>query len=238
MEILTTDDPAKAETIAKILKAVRALNPATFSQGLRFETHLDFNPEWGLGSSSTLIANLAQWAGVDPYRLLSMTLGGSGYDLACATAKNPIFYQLVDGLPQVSEAPFHPSFADKLYFIYQGKKQSSAKEVSRFNERTTPMDLPQEIADISTISRALPDCQDLPSFCALIDRHEAIMARCLGRDPLKSQYLDFEGSVKSLGAWGGDFFLAATEWEENDLKAYFKEKGLEVVFKYTDLRYD
>ena len=41
--------------------------------------------------------------------------------------------------------------------------------------------------------------------------------------------------LKSLDAWGGDFILAATEWTENQVREYFKGKGLEVVFGYNDL---
>ena len=47
---------------------------------------------WGLGSSSTLISLLSQWSGVAPEKLLSTSFGGSGYDVACATAKDAIIY--------------------------------------------------------------------------------------------------------------------------------------------------
>ena len=62
LQPLSTDDCSKAEKLASILKAVRQLKPNAFSGcDMRFRTHLDFDPNWGLGSSSTLIANLARW---------------------------------------------------------------------------------------------------------------------------------------------------------------------------------
>ena len=82
LEIIDCDDQSKAEKLVQILKAVKQLNPVAFNDGLHFETHLDFDPNWGLGSSSTLIANLARWANVNPYELLKLTFGGSGYDIA------------------------------------------------------------------------------------------------------------------------------------------------------------
>ena len=91
---------------------------------LIFNTHLDFDPNWGLGSSSTLISLLAQWANVNPYELLKMTMGGSGYDIACATASQPIIYRLENGSPIVEKADFKPAFADKLYFVYQGHSRA------------------------------------------------------------------------------------------------------------------
>lgn len=239
---ISTDDLNKAEKLASILKAVRQLKPTAFYGGdLRFHTRLDFNPEWGLGSSSTLIANLARWAKVDPYELLKLTFGGSGYDIACATAEGPIYYQIKTEVPEPVERPtvkpidFHPSFADHLFFIYQGQKQSSSKEVKAFLEKANPVDLQKDIDSISWISHAVPQCQSLDEFGMLMQCHERIISRCIGQEPVQKRFPDFEGVLKSLGAWGGDFILAATEWDENQVKAYFKEKGLEVVFGYKEM---
>ncbi len=243
LEIIHCDDAAKAERLAQILKAVKQLNPIAFEDGLHFETHLDFDPEWGLGSSSTLIANLAQWAKVNPYELLRLTFGGSGYDIACATAEQPIFYQVITEVPEPVEGPnpmvkpidFIPSFADHLFFIYQGQKQSSSKEVKAFLEKTNPIDLQKDITAVSWISRAVPQCQNLDDFGLLMQCHERIISRCIGQEPVQKRFPDFEGTLKSLGAWGGDFLLAATEWDESQVKAYFKGKGLEVVFGYKEM---
>ena len=242
LEPVTSDDPAKAEKLASILKAVRQLKPTAFYGGdIRFHTHLDFDPEWGLGSSSTLIANLARWAEVDPYELLKLTFGGSGYDLACATAEQPIYYQIKTEVPEPVEGPtvkpidYNPPFAEHLYFVYQGQKQSSFKEVKAFLEKANPVDLQKDIDSISWISHAIPQCQTLDDFGLLMQCHERIIARCIGQEPVQKRFPDFEGVMKSLGAWGGDFFLAATEWDDNQVKAYFKEKGLEVIFRYKEL---
>ena len=235
LEIIDCDDRAKAEKLAQILKAVKTLNPNAFNEGLCFETHLDFDPNWGLGSSSTWVANLARWANVNPYELLKMTFGGSGYDIACATAEQPIYYQWIDSEPQVETTDFNPPFADHLFFVYQGQKQSSSKEAKAFLEKSNPVDLQKDIEAVSEISRALPQCQTLDEFCMLLQCHERIIARCIGQEPVQKRFPDFEGTLKSLGAWGGDFILAATEWTENQAKEYFKGKGLDVVFGYKEM---
>jgi len=252
LEIIDNDDQSKAEKLRQILQAVKQLNPKAFEgNDLMFTTHLDFDPNWGLGSSSTLIANLAQWANVNPYELLKMTFGGSGYDIACATVERPIYYQVKTEVPEpevaerrrsieepaptVEPINFNPSFADHLFFIYQGKKQSSSKEIKAFLEKTDPIDLQKDIEAISKISRAIPKCETLDEFAMLMQCHERIIARCIGQTPVQKRFPDFEGTLKSLGAWGGDFILAATEWDENQVKTYFKEKSLEVVFGYNDI---
>ena len=243
LDIINSNHLSKAEKLAQILKTVKQLNPAVIKEGLHFETHLDFDPNWGLGNSSTLIANLAQWAKVNPYELLRLTFGGSGYDIACATAEGPIYYQVITEVPEPVEGPnplvqpvdFQPSFADHLFFVYQGQKQSSSKEIKAFLEKANPVDLQNDIEAVSEISRAVPTCESLDEFGMLMQCHERIIARCIGQEQVQKRFSDFEGVLKSLGAWGGDFILAATEWPENQVKEYFKAKGLEVIFKYNDL---
>ena len=255
LEIIDSDDRPKAEKLRQILRAVKHLNPNAFEgKGLKFTTRLDFDPNWGLGSSSTLIANLARWANIDPYELLKMTFGGSGYDIACATAEGPIYYQLsttasalrqaqgpkvVEPVetptPMVEPIDFNPPFSDHLYFIYQGQKQSSSKEVKAFLEKTNPIDLQKDIESVSEISRAAPKCETLDEFAMLMQCHERIITRCIGQEPVQKRFPDFEGVLKSLGAWGGDFILAATDWTEDQVKDYFKRKGLEVIFGYKEM---
>ena len=244
LEPVSTDDPAKAEKLSSILKAVRQLKPnAYLGCDMCFHTHLDFDPEWGLGSSSTLIANLARWANVNPYELLKMTFGGSGYDIACATAEGPIYYEIKTEVPEPIKGPnpmvnaidFNPSFSEHLFFIYQGQKQSSSKEVKSFLAKANPIDLQKDIEAISEISRAVTKCQSLDEFAMLMQCHERIVARCIGQEPVQKRFPDFEGVLKSLGAWGGDFILAATEWDEKQVKEYFKKKGLNVVFSYGEI---
>ena len=43
---------------------------------------------------------------------------------------------------------------------------------------------------------------------------------------------DFDGEIKSLGAWGGDFILATSD--ENP-STYFKAKGFETILPYSEM---
>jgi mevalonate kinase len=232
-----SDDMEKADNLCKIFQEIKLLNPNILQDknDYFFTTRLEFDSQWGLGSSSTLISLLSQWANVNPYELLKRTMGGSGYDIACATASKPITYQIVNGEPVVEEINFKPAFSDKLYFVYQGHKQSSGKEVKSFKERAKNNDFTYEVSEISKISEELMIVTSFDEFCSLLTRHEAIMSRVLEQPPLKSQYPDFQGVIKSLGAWGGDFFLAATKLSEKEVKDYFGKKGLDVVIKYDNM---
>ena len=238
--IKSTDDKEKAERLSDILSKAKTLNGNIFTESCdyKFSTHLDFDPQWGLGSSSTLINNIAEWAEINPYKLLSQTFKGSGYDIACAKSNTPIFFKVMTENPQsisqnIEPANFNPSFKDNLYFVYHGHKQNSAREIKAFLSKEKNFD--KEIESISEISKALPNIQTLRDFCYFIKIHEEITAACLEQKRLKKYFNDFEGEIKSLGAWGGDFFLVATEWDEEKVKKYFDSKDLNIVFRYNDI---
>lgn len=238
--VIETDDNEKAERLSNIMSKVKSLNENIFndSHDYKFNTLLDFDPQWGLGSSSTLINNVSEWAEINPYKLLDYTFKGSGYDIACAKSNTPIFYkvnsqQSTDNGRIIEIANFNPEFKDNLYFVYQGHKQSSANEVKAFLDKNK--DYTNEVLSISEISKIMPQIQTLRDFCYFIKIHEEIMATCLERKRLRKYFSDFEGEMKSLGAWGGDFFIAATEWDDRKVKDYFENKGLNVIFKYKDI---
>jgi len=234
LELRETTDVTKAGFVAHLLEMVKSGKPHLFDNGLVFNTLLDFDPQWGMGSSSTLVSNIAHWAGLDPYHILKDTFGGSGYDIACAEAASPIFYSLEKGFPKVQKADFNPPFSGSLFFVYQGKKQSSAREVKSFMLKEERNYL-KYIPSIDVITKEMVKVDKFDDFCRLLDEHEVCMSECLGKPRLKTCFSDFEGSLKSLGAWGGDFMLAATDKGEHYVKSYFAKHDMNVVLRYDDI---
>ena len=219
--------------IIQILKVAKTLNPKFLCKknGFRIVTHLTFPKDWGLGTSSTLINNIANWAKVDSYQLLEKTFGGSGYDIACAQHDLPIRYQLKSNNPEVTEVAFKPSFKDDLYFVYLNKKQNSREGIAHYKSNTS--DISKEISAINKITLQFIDCQNLKAFQKLNESHEAIISRIINQKTIKELlFTDFEGSIKSLGAWGGDFVLVASEKNPSD---YFKSKGFDTIINYKNV---
>ncbi len=217
-----------------ILQTLIALKPQVAGRlgGTRITTRLEFPRNWGLGTSSTLLANLAAWSGVNPYDLLDRSFGGSGYDLACAGHEGPLFYSRRPGTsPEIAPAPFKPDFAGHLRFIYLKEKQDSREGIALYRKKGEAgigfLDA------ISSLSRELASARSLAAFCQALDRHEAMISDHLGLPTVKQRlFPDFPGSVKSLGAWGGDFVLAAGT--DND-GSYFSQKGYDTQFPYPEL---
>ena len=97
------------------------------------------------------------------------------------------------------------------------------------------MSFEKEIDEVSEITKSLISNVSFDDFCRLLHEHENIISHCIGREPLQQHFPDFEGAIKSLGAWGGDFFMAVTEWDTEKVKRYFSEKDLSVVFGFKEM---
>ena len=236
LDIINTDNEELAKKLQSILRQVKKLSPTFLSTNSGFDvvTKLDFNPEYGFGTSSTLISNIARWAKINPYILLKNTFGGSGYDIACATSNNSIYYQETKGDIFVEYAGFNPSFKDSIYFVYLGNKQNSAKEISSFRKKSNFTS--GDINYISGLTLQIALAQDLSKFEELISEHEDIMSKILGMPKVKDLYFsDFPGAVKSLGAWGGDFVMLTGNLSNSNLEHYLNKKGFNTYYRYDDI---
>jgi mevalonate kinase len=233
---LSFTDKKTAAILAGILKECRRQNPDFLSenQSFRVLTQNDFPREWGLGTSSTLIAAVAKWANADPYPILFETFGGSGYDVACAYAEGPILYRLEGQNPVVRAADFRPSFSENLFFVFLEKKQDSREGIQRYRERAQGN--ASLVAEISQLTGQFLSAKNRPELDDVIRAHETIVSRTLGLLRAKDLYFsDFWGEVKSLGAWGGDFALVTSERSAAETKAYFQKKGFETLLTWKEM---
>lgn len=219
------------------LTAVRMQNPHFLRDDMDVfvETKIEFPLEWGLGSSSTFIYNVAQWAYVSPFELIKKTIGGSGYDIACAQAMGPISFQKYEGKPQWESAAFNPQFKHDLYFVYLGQKQNSAREVVKYQDMKIE-GKSQIVNEISQLTKEMIHAHDLVTFNKIIKSHEDIVASALKYEKVKDLHFgDFWGEVKSLGAWGGDFALATSDRSPQETREYFESKGFTTVIPFTEI---
>jgi mevalonate kinase len=238
LEISNTKKSEKTDsvrnTLIEILKEAYLLNSSFIdhSEGYSVSTRLTFPRNWGLGTSSTLINNIAQWTKVDAFELLKNSFGGSGYDIACAQNNNPILYHLANRKPIVEKVAFEPEFSKKLYFVYLDKKQNSKSAIASYY-KNKKSNLEQTITQINGITKNVLKAKTFEEFTIEIEKHETEMSAILEIETVKKTlFPDFRGSIKSLGAWGGDFVLVLSEENPSD---YFKKKGYEVIIPYQEM---
>lgn len=230
--VIKTNEMGSARAIIQLLKAIHAQNPSMFpsGSGLKIKCQLEFPQDWGLGSSSTLIAAMAEWSKTDPYWLSKKTFGGSGYDLAAANMNGPFIYQLSENGPKIKTTPLNWPFKDQLYFIHRNKKQNSRESIAHYRNRSINEAWLNQINDLTQEFVQARDAQD---FGQLIRAHESAIAGALNLIPVKQElFPDFKGEIKSLGGWGGDFMLALGPKSSPD---YFKAKGFPTVISFADM---
>jgi mevalonate kinase len=220
-------------TLIEILHHTQLLNPSFLneSDGYEIRTELTFPKFWGLGTSSTLINNIAQWQKIDAFTLLKNSFGGSGYDVACAQYNSPIVYELQNEKPIISEIKFNPSFIDKIHFVYLNKKQSSKIAITNYYNKQG--NIQKTIPIINKITQTVIESIEPKDFALALQQHEIELSNILEMQTVKEAlFYDFKGTIKSLGAWGGDFVLAIAK--ENPTN-YFKEKGYPIVIPYSEM---
>lgn len=237
-EISTTSYTEKSDSVRDILIEIlheAYLKNPTFidnSDGYEVTTNLTFPKFWGLGTSSTLLNNIAQWLKIDAFELLQNSFGGSGYDIVCAQNDFPIIYEIHNQVPTIVNAHFDPPFAEKLYFVYLNRKQSS-KAAIRSYYQNKPVHLEKIIAKANQLTMQIATADNLKSFGRAIENHEALLSSILEMKTVKEAFFaDFNGSIKSLGGWGGDFILVASE--ENP-KSYFEHRGFTTTIPYREM---
>ena len=235
-EIIETSDIEVSQRLVKILKAADQLSGGFIGKqnGIKIINHADFNLNWGLGSSSTLISNIAWWANIDPFDLHFAVSGGSGYDIACARSEGPLFYHLDNKNPKTEKVDFNPEFLNSICFVWLGKKRNSADEVSSFG--MIKKRLHNEIAEISQLSDNIAYAPTLEDFEYYLKEHELIISTILKKKPVKEKlFHDYFGEIKSLGAWGGDFIMVTTDRPFSNVKAYFGNRGLNTIIPFKDM---
>ena len=236
LEIKRSSDIKTAIRLQQIFRVISKMKHGSFTgnRSYHFSCNIQFGVDWGWGSSSSLLCNLARWAGIDPYELNSLVSPGSGYDIAASGSPSPVFYQIRENTSLTIPVNFAPAFRNHIHFIYSGRKQNTATSIKTNLESIVKNQ--QEIPVISGLTDKIAREENIHEFLRLIAEHETIISKIVNLPRIKELYFnDFEGEVKSLGAWGGDFFMAVSELDETRVKHYFMKKGLVPVFSFDEI---
>lgn len=221
-----------AQFIVKVLKNCQEKSTIKFHKNDSYilKSNLQFPPDFGLGSSSTLLNNLADWTAVDAFWLNDASLGGSGYDIAVAQEKSPILFMKGESGNIIQPVTYNPSFKDDLLFVYLNQKQNSREGISLYRSKNKSETL---IDQFTRITDKVLECNTIEEFSELMTLHEKELSHFLGIIPCKEKYFkNCPSFIKSLGAWGGDFILTS---KFRDYQNYFLNLGYKYFFDYNFL---
>lgn len=220
------------QILLNILQQAKIMNPSFLRNqtGWHISTQLDFPRDWGLGSSSTLINNISQWADVDAFELLETSFGGSGYDIAAAQYNSPLLFTKQPESPIVETCSLPWNFTAELFFVYLNQKQDSKEGIARYKKASAT---PQQIKKISSITLKAIACTTRTGLEKLLQQHETIVSEIIQLPTIKERlFSDYPNTIKSLGAWGGDFVLATGTESQQD---YFRKKGYNTIIPFSEM---
>ncbi|RKS96239.1 GYDIA family GHMP kinase [Chryseobacterium defluvii] len=230
-QIIEANLPSGPEFILKTLKNVQQLSEIKFrhTDSYYLKTNLQFPADYGLGSSSTLMNNLAEWAEINPFHLNAISLGGSGYDIAVAKEKSAVLYQ---SKPEIKyeKVNFSPSFKSELIFIHLNQKQDSREGINLYKSKEKSQQL---VDEFSNLTKNILLCNELEIFSQLMVKHEQKISDFLEIPTVKDLFFqDCPVFVKSLGAWGGDFVMST---KFDSFRDYFWGKGFSTIFEWDEI---
>lgn len=223
-----------SQWVSDLVRIIRLQNPGFVRNGghsFIFENL--FPPQWGLGSSSATISSISRWAHVNAFMVNQKLMGGSGADIASTTASRWFLYRKKLPTPPVWDIPFNYLFPDNTWFVYSGKKEPTAQHLNTLD----PIDENQHSVSWMQVNHFIYRflaASTLPEVFKLVYEHELLIADRIRKEPIGNQFADFPGKIKSLGAWGGDFFLALSQQPEAWVKDYFYQKGYSTIFKWNE----
>jgi mevalonate kinase len=226
-------DPTRRRLIHLLRVAAKA-NPKVLSskKGVEVSTHTDFPLNWGLGTSSTLITNIASWFSIDAFDLQDKIFGGSGYDIAVALEGKPITYEYNRGGRSILSTSYQPDFSQKIFFVHLNQKQDSRESIAHYQKQKKDV-LSTAVEKISKLTHQVITCTTLKEFEMLLEIHENIISQLIQLPKIKTAlFPDFPGAIKSLGGWGGDFILATGGTSQQD---YFRKKGYNTIIPYSEM---
>ncbi len=227
----TFTDPVADKLVSILRHAMKISSKKELDQGFDAVTTLDFNRKYGMGTSSTLISLIAQWQECNAYEVQFEHFGGSGFDIACATANTPILYNYHYADPIVKQVEFDPAIKDQLFFIYLNQKQNSRDSIARFDRDKLTQEFKDELDQMP--DRFIQSADSVEKFSETMERHEQIISSLVGLEPVKNRlFQDYPYAMKSLGGWGGDFILVVGGEGE---RVRFRESGYSHIYSWDDL---
>ena len=96
----------------------------------------------------------------------------------------------------------------------------------------------ESVSRISELSQEICYASELEDLKGLVTEHEKIISKVTGKTPLgETRFKDLPVTVKSLGAWGGDFAMFVSELSYEDLQPLLASKGVEQLFTFNTISF-
>lgn len=212
MQVISSSNEEVSSVLLRLLKAIENKLPVFFDgKYFRVETNTEFSVNSGLGTSSSLIALMSKWTGVDAFVLQKEVFGGSGYDVACSLLARPVRFWLENNEPCWDHYVLNSDLTKDWYVVFPGKKRNSREALAEVKDRLNALASDTlMLMQLKQIASMISHAANTTMLEAGLEMWQAMLAGYLEL-PKAYDYLGLKpvkgGLCKWLGAWGGDMIL-------------------------------
>jgi len=185
------------------------------------------------GTRPALIAGVAAWFNINPFRLCRAIMQDSGYSIAGARSSQPILYEVVDASPDYKQIALNLSFTDNIYFVYTGGDKGLSGEREKIERAGN---IPQLISKIREINKNIIQSGSLEDFEQALLEYEQLLSGVLDEKSYQERLFGgFSGVIKPLTSKSSEFLLVTWKGTMDELREYFAGYNLLTLFHWDEL---
>jgi len=234
IDIIESTDGEKASFVGDVLKtAMDHLASLSSLPGYYIKAIHNYPIHLDPGTRPALIACVAEWFNINPFRLSRAIMKDAGYGIAGARSSKPILYQLVDTSPDYKHIALNPSYTGNIYFVYAGDHEGLSGEREQIEHTGN---LPHVIPKIREINKNIIQSGSLEDFEHALLEYEQFLSGLLNEKSVQERLFDdFPGVIKPLVTHNSKFLLVTWKGSMSELREFFAGYNLQTLFQWDEL---
>ena len=234
IDIMESSDGEEALFVRTVIRtAMDHLASLTSLPGYAIQSVHNYPARMDPGSRPALIASVAEWFNINPFRLNREITQDAGYGIAGARSSRPILYQMVDNSAEYEQIALASSCTENMYFVYAGDLEDLSGRREKIEHAGN---LSQIIPKIREINKNIIQSGSLQEFeNALLD-YEHLLSGVMEEKTIQQRLFDdFPGVIKPMVSNNSIFLLVTWQGTREELTKYFARHNWSTLFHWSEL---
>jgi hypothetical protein len=230
IDIIESTDGEEALFVRNVIrKAMDHLASLSSLPGHHIKAKYNYSTHLDPGTRSALIAGVAEWFNINPFRLNREIMRDAGYGIAAARSSKPVLYQLVGSSPDYDPIFMKPPLNENIYLVYYGGREDLSTQREKLEESGN---LPQILSKIREINGYIIKSVSLDDFEQALLEYEQLFCRLLNEKRFQdTNFSDFPGYIKPVTNRDSQFLLVTWKGSREELRQYFAQ----TLFSWNEL---
>lgn len=230
IDIIESTDGEVALFVRNVIrKAMDHLASLSSLPGYHIKAKYNYSTHLDPGTRSALIAGVAEWFNINPFRLNREIMRDAGYGIAGARSSKPVLYQLVGSSPDYDPIVMKPPLNENIYLVYYGGREDLSTQREKLEDSGN---LPQIFSKIREINGYIIKSVSLDDFEQALLEYEQLFCGLLNEKRFQDRnFSDFPGYIKPVTNRDSQFLLVTWKGSREELQQYFAQ----TLFSWNEL---